>query len=338
MNYRDLMKAISRSIIKKISLIIVLLLVVTIQADATKLFHIILAQNSFDPSSGVTMIANSKGYFTKEGLDVQVVNLTAGKLALNAVIGGAADFGTVAETPLVHAGLSGIPVVIIATTETSYKDVRLLAKSSIHHFHDLTGKKIATAIGTNAEYFLTAMLKHHGMTPSEIHLVNLSPQNMPIALETGDIDAYAVWEPFIYRGQRLLGTKAKVFSSGHIYLNYFTITALRGYVKNHPVVVKQFIRALIDARKFIQKHPHQSEAIISRKIGMKINSFNYIWPYFHYRVALDYGLVQLLQKEGKWAIRSGTAPSTANVEALDKMIITGPLHLIDPRLVTGFHH
>lgn len=329
MNYRNL---------TKFSLFLMLLLAVNIQANAKKLSHITLAQNSFDPSAGVTMIANSKGYFTKEGLDVQVVNLTAGKLALNAVIGGAADFGTVAETPLVHAGLAGIPVVIIATTETSYKDVRLLAKSSINHFHELAGKKIGTAIGTNAEYFLTVMLKHHDMTQSEIHLVNLSPQNMPIALETGDVDAYAVWEPFIYRGQRLLGTKAKVFSSGHIYLNYFTITALRNYVKTHPVVVKRFIIALIDAQKFIQKHPHQAEAIISRKIGMRIYSFNHIWPYFHYRVALDYGLVRLLQKEGKWAIQSGTASSTANVEALDKMIVTSPLHLIDPRLVTGFQH
>lgn len=296
------------------------------QALAKRYRTVVLAQNSFDPSSGVTMIAAKMGFFRKAGLNVRLINLTAGKLALNAVLAGAADFATVAETPLVHAGLSGQKVVIVATTETSYDDVRLIARSYIQRVQDLRGKKVATAIGTNADYFLSLMLKRHGLAPDEVRIDNMSPQDMPVALANNSIAAYAVWEPFVYRGRVLLGDKAKTFHNGHMYLNYFNIGALSHYVSRHNRTVRRFIVALIYAARFINKHPRESSAIIARTIGMRPASFNHIWPDFHYKVSLEPALLQLLKKEAAWAIRSRTAPRNADVAVLEGMIVPGPFH------------
>ena len=307
-------------------------------ASAAGPYKVILAQNSFDPSSGVTMVAKAKGFFAKEGLDVHVINLTAGKLALDAVLGKAADFGTVAETPLMYAGLAGQPVAIIATTETSYSDVKLIARADhgINRVEDLRGKTIATAIGTNAEFFVTELLKHHGLKTTDVRLINLRPQDMASALVRGDIAAYAIWEPFVYQGRKLLGAKAKVFKSGRIYLNYFNIAALHGYVNKHPEIVRRFLKALLAAEQYIRNNPSDTIRIIAKTIGMDQKTFTGIRSDFNYRIALEPGLLVTLQKEARWAMDARKASASADPGLLKNMIDPAPLRSLAPKRVTGY--
>lgn len=331
-------KTITRPIWLGVIVMLLALSLVGRNADASALYKVVLAQNSFDPSSGITMVAEAKGFFAKEGLDVHMINLTAGKLALDAVLGKAADFGTVAETPLMYAGLAKQPIAIIATTETSYSDVKLIARTDhgIRRIKDLRGKKIATAIGTNAQFFVTELLRRHGLKTSDVHLINLRPQDMAFALARGDIDAYAIWEPFVYRGRKLLGSKATVFKTGKIYLNYFNIVALRPYVNKNPEIVQRFLKALLAAEQYIRKNPSETTRIIARTIGMDQKSFATIRSDFNYHVSLNPGLLALLQKEARWAIASRKAPAAADVAALKRSVDPGPLRSLRSTRVTGY--
>ena len=85
----------------------------------------VLAENRV-PMSAVTIIASDKGFFEDEGLYVIVRNFASGKLCLDAVVAGSADFATVAETPLMRAGLAGQKVKIVATFEYSDNDIKVL--------------------------------------------------------------------------------------------------------------------------------------------------------------------------------------------------------------------
>ena len=65
-----------------------------------------LAQNQ-SPISAISIIADREGFFTKNGLDVEVINFTTGKQCLDTVMGGAADIATTAEAPTTAAAMAG---------------------------------------------------------------------------------------------------------------------------------------------------------------------------------------------------------------------------------------
>ncbi|WP_245327070.1 ABC transporter substrate-binding protein, partial [Bradyrhizobium sacchari] len=63
------------------------------RATADEVLKVRLAQN-LGPISGLTIVANAKGIFAKQGLDISVSNFTSGKQCLDTVLGGGADIAT----------------------------------------------------------------------------------------------------------------------------------------------------------------------------------------------------------------------------------------------------
>lgn len=60
---------------------------------------------------------------------------------------------------------------------------------------DLRGKRIAYAFGSNAHYTLLSALNSEGLTESDVVLVPMDISEMSEALISGEIDAFAGWEP-----------------------------------------------------------------------------------------------------------------------------------------------
>lgn len=317
-------------------LIIVSLLGLSVQANAMQ--TITLAQN-LAPISGITIIAKAKGYFHQEGLNVKVRNLTSGKVALDTVLGGAADFATVAETPLMRAALANQPIAIIATMESSNNDVKLIVSSDdgIDSISDLKGKKIATFVGTSAQFFLVKALATAHLKPTDVEVINLNPSDMPTALARGDVAGYAIWEPNVYKGEELMGKKAKILSTRGIYVETFNIAVMKPYLEKHPKVVTRFLKALLIAEKYIKEHPSKSISIIANATGMKRVLFEKIRPDFNYKVELKTSLLKYIDEEAAWDISTGRArPGSGYMNILKEMIVAGPLRRLDPSRVVGY--
>ena len=62
---------------------------------------------SASPDSALAQVAQVQGYYLKEGLDAVPQKYAYGKVALDAVLEGKADFATVAETPAMFAIMKG---------------------------------------------------------------------------------------------------------------------------------------------------------------------------------------------------------------------------------------
>lgn len=80
------------------------------------------------PIAGPVYVGLEKGYFSDQGLDVILQPHRSGKSALNSVLEGNADFATVAETPLMHAGIREDKIYIIATIHNSVENTVVLAR------------------------------------------------------------------------------------------------------------------------------------------------------------------------------------------------------------------
>ena len=176
-------------------------------AQAEELLKARLAQN-LGPISGLIIIAKAKGLFEKQGLDISVANFTSGKQCLDTVIGGGADIATTAEAPVTAAAMANQPIAFVAGMEYSDLKTMTAAKAGIKTKADLRGKKIGFTAGTGSEVYTSTLLKAAGLTPADVTLVNLRPQEMLPAMAAGSIDAFDTWEPHVANARKALGENA----------------------------------------------------------------------------------------------------------------------------------
>src|SRR3984957_3436691 len=79
------------------------------RACAAEVLKARLAQN-LGPISGLAIVAQAKGMFEKQGLEILVSNFTSGKQCLDTVIGGGADIATTAEAPVTASAMANQPL------------------------------------------------------------------------------------------------------------------------------------------------------------------------------------------------------------------------------------
>src|SRR5258707_2923878 len=205
-----------------------------------------LAQNQ-SPISGVSIVADRKGFFARNGLDVEVINFTTGKQCLDTVMGGAADIATTAEAPTTAAAMSGQKIAFLARTEYSFIKTLTATSAGIKTLSDLKGKRIAFTAGTGGEVYTMELLKKAGLGKDDVTLVNLRPQDMVAALASASIDAYGTWEPHITNGLKALGAKATPLDTTGIYAETFNIVVMQDYLQKKPEAVKGFLQSLVHA-------------------------------------------------------------------------------------------
>jgi len=247
-------------------------------------------------------VALKKGFWEEEGLQVQPQMFSAGRLALDALLGGNAEVMSVSETPLVHAILQGNDIAIVATV-TEHHETKIIARvdRGIREPRDLIGKRIATLPGTNSDYFLSVFLKKHTIGLDQVRIVNMPPPDMVTAFVQGSIDAYAAWEPHIYYAKKQLGDKATVFEPAELYSGRHTIAMNKKFVQENPVVVQRFIKGLLRAEQFVKENPTESIEIVSGVTGVPKEAVELLWNEYSVVVQLDDRFLEILNKEGRWA-------------------------------------
>ena len=292
-----------------------------------------LAQN-LSPISGLAIVAKSKGLFEKHGLDISVTNFTSGKQCLDTVIGGGADIATTAEAPVTAAAMANQPIAFVAGMEYSDLKTMTAARAGIKTKADLRGKKIGFTAGTGSEVYTATLLKAAGLTPGDVTLVNLRPQEMLPAMAAGSIDAFDTWEPHIANARKALGENAVVLDTRGLYSETFNIVVTRPYLEANGKLVEGFLRALLDAEAWLKSNPEEAITTIADTVGMKREELAAIWPDYVYRVRLDDQLLAILKLHAAWRLASGNHPPGAVMPDFSKVIVPGPLRGIEPGRVT----
>src|SRR5690606_33516494 len=245
-----------------------------------------LAQN-LSPISGVSIIAKEKGFFDRQGLDVQVSNFTSGKQCLQTVMGGGADIATTAEAPTTAAAMAKEPIAFLARTEYSELKTLVAKKADVAPIQDLKGKRIAFTAGTGSEVYTHALLKKAGLTEKDVKLVNLRPQDMAAALASGSIDAFNTWEPHVSNARRALADKVALVDTQGTYAETFNIVLTRDYLNKNGETVSKFLRALVEADTWIKANRNEAIAVVAKAVGLPEAELAAIWDDYVYEVVLD---------------------------------------------------
>jgi len=306
-------------------------------APALAAERVTLAQN-LSPISGVTIVAKQRGLFLKHGLDVQVSNFTTGKQCLDTVVGGAAEIATTAEAPTTAAAMAGQPIAFL--TRTEYSDLKTLVSSAagIAKPADLKGKRLAFTAGTGGEVYTATLLHAAGLTPDDVKLVNLRPQDMVAALSSGSIDAYNTWEPHIGNGKKALGEAVRELDTKGTYSETFNIVVMQDFLKARPQLVRGFLAALVEADAWMHANRDSAIDVVAATVNMPHEELAPLWDSFVYGVTLDQRTLDILNAHARWRLDTGNHPPGATMPDWTKVIAAEPLRSLAPDRVkiSGF--
>jgi NitT/TauT family transport system substrate-binding protein len=303
-------------------------------AFAAELIKARLAQN-LSPISGLTIIAQSKGFFEKHGLDISVSNFTSGKQCLDTVVGGGAEFATTAEAPITAAAMANQKIADVAGMEYSDDKTLTLKSSGINSPADLKGKKIAYAAGTGSEVYTAELLKRAGLTAKDVTLINLKPQDMLPAMAAGSIDAFDTWEPYIANGRKALGDKVKPLDTQGVYAETFNIVVMQSYLESNPDAVNNFLAALIESETWMKQNESEAIDIIAKAVGMNRDDLKGIWSDYVFHVGLGKKQMDALTMHAQWRLDSNNHPPGATViPDFAKTVFLAPLRTLDPSRIT----
>ena len=301
------------------------------------LTNVILAESSLAVPSAVTFIAREKGFWRDKGLEVQAVPFAAGRLAFDAVLAGKADLATVAETPLVLAAFRNQDFKILCTIMKSDKEMKVIARKNagVSKPADLKGKKVATLVGSNADFFMEAFLASQGIKRSEVEVVNLNPPDMVTALLNGDIAAAFTWQPHIWNAQKRLGNQALIFPNNGIYKEGFHVVTSGAFAEKHPELIEKVLRGLVEAAEFARSHRDEAIAIVADQVKVPAEGIREFWSDFDFTAELSREVINSMKAQGAWAMEAKVAPAGAPLPDFSKHVLAGPMSRLYPDRVHG---
>jgi ABC-type nitrate/sulfonate/bicarbonate transport system substrate-binding protein len=252
-------------------------------------------------------IAEANGFFREEGLDVSLQIHSTGNRNLLDLLDGKADLAIATDTPIMFAMMKGSKFSMLATIETSTRDVAILARKDrgVKSVADLRGRKIGVPLGSSGDYSLDSYLTLQGMARKDLEIVDMKPEEMPGALLQGRVDAVSIWNPFITSLRTELGERGIVLHSDSAYKETTDVVSMQAFARQRPEAIRRFLRALVKAEDFVFNNPQESQRIISEFCGMDIGSLTSIWDDFQFNVSLNQSLLLNLENQTRWAIKNG---------------------------------
>ena len=286
----------------------------------------------------LVMVAKDKGFFEQAGLDVEIKEFAAGKLALQALLGGSLDFSVSGDVPPLLAILQGNSLVVPAqVVGSTVNEVRVVARkdgdlNTAEDYFKSKKRKLATSFGGGPEFFTYEFLNKLGVGKDQIEILSQQPNDMPTAIASGGVDAIAVFDPFAYFAEKELGGESLTFTDKDIYSELYVLEASPA-IKQNPVVLNKFLSALLKAEKFVSDNPDESKDIVAKYAKLDRATVDKVWGNADYRVVLNPKLLEFWGREAVWAKSTGKISPEAKVPDFKDFIFDAPLKALVPSAV-----
>lgn len=213
-------------------------------------------------SDAPLFIAQAKGYFKEENIQVDFVQFNSAALMTAPLSTGELDIGAGGPSAgLYNAVARGIDVKVVAdkaTTAPGYGFNPLIIRKAlidsgqVKSARDLKGLTIANVTtGDSSEPTITEALKTGGLTWNDVKHVHLSFPDQVVAMQSGSIDGGIITEPNATRAVQL-GVGVRFMPTDKFYPNQQIAALLYGgpFMKSRPEVAKRFMIAYVKGLRY----------------------------------------------------------------------------------------
>jgi ABC-type nitrate/sulfonate/bicarbonate transport system substrate-binding protein len=223
-----------------------------------------ISQSAVNTRSAVLWIAQGRGFFARNGLDVETIYLRSSNLQMAAMATGDVQIGSSGGAPVLSAISGGQDLKIVATPGNRL-GYDLVVRPEIKEPKDLRNKRFGvTNIGGTTWMAALLALEHMGLDQRRDQIQINAIGNQTIlaqAIETGTIDA-TLLDPFLSRRlkQKGLPTLVELYRAEIPFVN--TSVVVNGaFLKQRPDAVENVLKSLIEAQAFIAS-PNNKAAVI----------------------------------------------------------------------------
>ena len=263
-----------KKIISKITLSL-LLLSSTAFADKEKVS--LLLDWFVNPDHAAIIIAQQKGFFEKNNLEVEIMEPADPTMPPKLVAAKKADLAVDYQPQLQMQVAEGLPLVRIATLVNSpLNSLIVLKNSGINKIEDLKGKKVGYSVSGFETVLLDAMLKSANLSEKDVELVNVNFSLSP-SLMSKQVDAViGAFRNFELNQLKLEKEEGKVFlPEDYGVPKYDELIVVANKDNVSQVKFKNFVKSLQEATNYLKENPKESwEAFISYKPKELDNELN----------------------------------------------------------------
>ena len=270
---------------------------------------------SKSPQSLPIFVALDQGFFTEQGIDVQVIDCVGGVSCMRELLDGRADAATASEMAVAFGAFHRNDYAIVSTIATSSSNLKLVASAragALANPRDWAGKRVGTSLGSAGHYFLELHLLAINVDPRGLTIVDIAPDKSVSALQSGQVDAVAVWEPFGYLAAKAPGATGRVLPRASAYVQTFNLVAARRLFGVRDEALARLLRAVERGEQFIQDKPEEAKAILRKRLALDEGFVTWFWSTTNFRLGLDPALLRTMESEARWAVREGQVPNKAS--------------------------
>ena len=219
-----------------------------------------------DVTQSALFVARDRGFFQKEGLEVDLI-LMRGGVANQALIAGNVEFTTVPTAGL-QAALQGAPLKVVLST--FHKPMFwLYSRPEIRSVKELHNKKIAvSSLGAAGDSALRELIKKNGMDENrDVAVLAIGTTATRLgALSTGVVDAAMMTFPHNITAAESGFRELVSFIASDIIQLQGAIVTRDALLNTEPAVVEKFLRATIKGIIYYSTNRSGAIQILARDV------------------------------------------------------------------------
>ena len=225
------------------------------------------------------MVGKANGWFDHvmgSQVKIQWTSFNAGPSAIEALFAGAIDMTYVGPNPAINGYVrsNGEALRVVAGAASGGASLVVRNDSGINRPEDFHGKRIASPqFGNTQDVALRNWLKNHGLKTNDkggdVQIVPMAnPDQLTLFLRK-DLDAAWAPEPWATRlihdgNGRLFVDERSLWPNGQFVIGLLVVNTK--FLKAHPDLVKNWIRAEVDLTDWINAHSADAKKLLNEQI------------------------------------------------------------------------
>jgi NitT/TauT family transport system substrate-binding protein len=225
------------------------------------------------------MIGKANGWFDKAmgpQVKIQWTSFNAGPSAIEALFAGAIDMTYVGPNPAINGYVrsNGEALRVLAGAASGGVSLVVRNDAGINNPEDFHGKRVASPqFGNTQDVALRNWLKQHGMKSNDkggdVRIIPMAnPDQLTLFLKK-DLDAAWAPEPWATRliregNGRLFVDERTLWPNGQFVIGLLVVNTK--FLKAHPELVKNWIRANVDLTDWINAHQSEAKTLLNQQI------------------------------------------------------------------------
>jgi len=220
------------------------------------------------PSNTPIWVADQKGFFKKNGLNAEIIAISASTITIQALLTGEVDLIIAPSATLVTSRLAGADTIMVSTNLPLFID-HIVSLAEITTVEQLKGKTGGVnRLGTTSDMTLRLALRRLGIDPekeTKIIATGENPQRLA-ALSRNITQFTLLGEPLVREAEKMGFRNLVDIGTLKIPYHVNAVVTRESTIKTRRPLVAKTVRAFTEALHYIKTNKEETKALIGKNL------------------------------------------------------------------------